>query len=94
MFGALIHLSEMTNNEAIARSIPTLGPQLNPQPLEELPACAFLPQHAQDKYFGLIKAAEKKLHVGALEGSLRASLQTFLLLLGDLCNTMLLFALN
>ncbi len=34
MFGAFIHVAEMTNNEATARSIPTLSLQLNPQPLE------------------------------------------------------------
>lgn len=55
MFGAFIHDSEMTNNEATAGSIPTLRLQLNPQPLEELPARATLSQHLQEKYLGWSK---------------------------------------
>lgn len=55
MFGAFIHVSEMTNNEAVARSIPTFSLQLNSQPLEELPECAFLLLHLLDKYFGWSK---------------------------------------
>jgi len=52
MFGAFIHDSEMTNNEAFGGSLPTLGLQLNPQPLEELPECAFLAQRSQGNYVG------------------------------------------
>lgn len=57
-FGAFIHVSEMTNNEAIARSIPTLSLQLDRRPPEELPECALLLQHVLEKYFGWSKQLE------------------------------------
>ncbi len=66
MFAAFIHVSEMTNNEAAARSIPTGGPQLDPQPLEELPECVFLLQLPQEKNAPADQSTEKQ-HVGHLE---------------------------
>lgn len=56
MFGASIHDSEMTNNEALGGSLPTLGLQLNPQLLEDLSEYAFLSSASTVKPSRRIKA--------------------------------------
>lgn len=56
MFGASIHDSEMTNNEALGGSLPTLGLQLNPQLLEDLSEYAFLSSASTVKPLRRIKA--------------------------------------